>query len=232
MLIIIFLILIGLALTAARSYNALQTLAQDVKEKASNIQVAISNKHNQINQLIETVKNYQNMEQLVQLKVSQDITGAGLENSYRQSNTMFATIQGVAEKFPNLKASERYHSLEHSIKECEKEVQQRRERYNYAVKMYNQKRMRIPTIFLAKALGFSEAPYMQFDPTGLTDITSLNDFKTDDGERLQQIFSQAGNKISSIAMETGKVGKNLVDRIADSRKEISPNDDARTDNKY
>ncbi len=189
MILIIFLVLlIALAVKVVSSYNMLQTLSQDVKEKASNIQVAVSNKHNQINQLIDTVKNYQNLEQLTQLKISQDMTGAGLENSYKQTNAMFTTIQGIAERFPNLKASEQYHRLVDSIKECEKDVQQRRERYNYSVKIFNQKRSRIPTIFIANALGLKEAPYMQFDPSGLTDITTLKDFKTDDNERLQQLF--------------------------------------------
>ena len=57
---------------AVISYNTLQKMAQNVRESASNVQVAISKKLSLVNQLIEVVKNYQAGEQLVQLKVSQD----------------------------------------------------------------------------------------------------------------------------------------------------------------
>lgn len=215
-LIILLVLLIGLAVKVVSSYNMLQSLSQDVKEKASNIQVAVSNKHNQINQLIDTVKNYQNLEQVTQLKVSQDMTGAGLENSYKQTNAMFSTIQGIADKFPNLKASEQYHRLVDSIKECEKDVQQRRERYNYSVKIFNQKRLRIPTIFIANAVGLNEAPYMQFDPSGLTDITTLKDFKTDDNQRLQQLFP----KTTPISIETGSNNNEFLPSANDNSAQI------------
>lgn len=218
--VIFLLLLIGLAIKVAGSYNTLQTLSQDVKEKASNIQVAVSNKHNQINQLIDTVKNYQNLEQVTQLKVSQDMSGAGLENSYKQTNAMFSTIQGIADKFPNLKASEQYHRLVDSIKECEKDVQQRRERYNYSVKIYNQKRLRIPTIFIAKSLGLAEAPYMQFDPSGLTDITTLKDFKTDDAERIQQLFP----KTSPISIEPNYRNNGFIPGVNEHAPKTLPND--------
>ncbi len=191
---------------AARSYNSLQKLAQSVREKASNAQVAISKKLALINQLINVVKNYQEGEQLVQLKVSQDTSATHLANSYQQSGTVLATVQGIAEKFPNLKANEQYHRLVDSIQRCEQNIQDAREIYNRSVKEYNTERLRIPTIFIARPMGFPEAPYLQFDVTGMNEITSLQDFKTDDGERLQQLFAGAGNKIADFARQTGKAG--------------------------
>jgi len=59
MLTFIFIVLIVLVLWAARIYNSLQKLAQNVRESSSNVQVAISKKLSLINQLIEVVKNYQ-----------------------------------------------------------------------------------------------------------------------------------------------------------------------------
>ncbi|GGG83063.1 hypothetical protein GCM10007415_15030 [Parapedobacter pyrenivorans] len=212
-------LIVVILLFSAGSYNALQKLAQHVREAASNAQVAISKKLALINQLIDVVKNYQESEQLVQLKVSQDTSASDLAGSYQQSGNVLATVQGIAEKFPNLKANEQYHRLVDSIQQCEQNIQDSRERYNHAVKEYNTKRLRIPTVFIAKPLGFPEAPYLQFDVSGMNETTSLQDFKTDDGERLKQLFSGAGSKIVDLAGHAGKAGKELIDKVKDGQED-------------
>lgn len=218
---LIFIILLIVVITiGVTSYNALQKLGQDVREKASNTQVAISKKLTLINQLIDVVRNYQEGEQLVQLKVSQDTTAGNLASSYQQSGTVLAAVQGIAEKFPNLKASEQYHRLVDSIQHCEQNIQDSREGYNHAVKEYNTRRARIPVVFFARTIGFPEAPYLQFDISGVNTVTSLQDFKTDDGERLQQIFSTTGNKLAELATKAGKAGKDLGKDIASKIKEL------------
>lgn len=212
-MIFLVLLLIVAAAMAVISYNALQKQGQDVREKASNTQVAISKKLTLINQLIDVVKNYQEGEQLVQLKISQDATTGNLANSYQQTGAIMAAVQGIADKFPNLKASEQYHRLVDSIQQCEQNIQDCREKYNHAVKEYNTRRSKIPTVFFAKTMGFPEAPYLQFDISGNQDVTSLQAFKTDDGERLQQLLSGAGSKIAGLASQAGKAGAHLVDKI-------------------
>lgn len=217
-LIFILAIILGFA---AYSYNVLQKLAQEVREKSSNCQVIISKKLSLINQLIDVVKNYQEGEQLVQLKVSNDNTTAAMMNAYQQSGSVLSTIQGMSERFPNLKANEQYHRLISNIEICEKEIQQTREKYNKSVKEYNTKRLGIPTIFIARSIGFSEAPYLQFDISGATDVTSLKEFKTDDGARLQELLSGAGNKIGSatkaLANQAGVAGKLIAEKIKEKQ---------------
>jgi LemA protein len=220
MLLLILLIVGGLAFWLARQYNNLQKLAQNVRESASNVQVAISKKLSLINQLIEVVKNFQAGEQLVQLQVSHDNSVAAMSSSYQQSGTVLSSIQGMADRFPNLKTSEQYHRLVNNIEACETEIGQRRSGYNAVVKRYNSHRLAIPTIFIARSMGFGEAPYLQFDQSGASDPNSLKEFRTDDGERLQQLLSGAGNSIAkttrNLAQQAGKQGKLLVDKLKDS----------------
>jgi len=216
MFLLLTFIIAALLFTTIGSYNSLQKLAQDVRESGSNIQVALSKKLASLNQLIDVVKNYQEGEQLVQLKVSQDVSTANLASSYQQSGSVLATVQGIAEKFPNLKASEQYHRLIDSIQACEQNIQFSREKYNSTVKLYNTKRVKVPTVFIAKTFRFPEAPYLQFDISGVHDVTSLKDFKTDDGDRLQQLLSGAGHKIVDLAGKAGKAGKDLANKIKDS----------------
>src|SRR5690606_32953453 len=174
MVFFLFLIVAAALTLSAMSYNSLQKLSHDVREKASNAQVAISKKLALVNQLIGVVKNFQEGEQLSQLKVSQDTVAATLANSYQQSGAVLATVQGIADKFPNLKASEQYHRLVDSIQQCEQNIQTSRESYNHAVKEYNTKRVRIPDVFIARSMNFPEAPYMQFDLSGFNEVTTLN----------------------------------------------------------
>lgn len=205
---------------AVRAYNGLQKLAQNVRESASNVQVAISKKLSSINQLIEVVKNFQAGEQLVQLQVSQDQSAAAMSNAYQQSGSTMSVIQGVADRFPNLKASEQYHRLINNIETCEADIGAARTRYNAVVKHYNSYRLGIPTVFIARSMGFGEAPYLQFDQSGVGDPNSLKEFRTDDGERLQQLLSGAGNSIAkttrSLAQHAGNAGKKLADKIKEA----------------
>jgi LemA protein len=214
MFLILLILVIGLLIGCSLSYNGLQTLAQEVREKSSNVQISISKKLGLVNQLIDVVKNYQEGEQLTQLKVSQDNSAVGLAQSYQQSGAVLATVQGMAERFPNLKANEQYHRLVDSIQHCEQNIQNTRETYNKSVKAYNTKRVKIPDLFVARALGFPEAPYMEFDMTGLTEVNSLKSFKTDDGERLEQLLTGAGHRIAGVANQAGNAGKHLAEKAS------------------
>ena len=213
LLIWIAIILVGIALF---SYNKLQRLSQDIQEKSSNVQVAISRKLSLINQLIDVVKNFQEGEQFTHLKISEDSSVSSLIGAYQRSGQVLTSIQGAAERFPKLKASEQYHRLIDNIQECENNIQQWRQAYNATVKNYNTVCLSIPTVFVARTLGFGKAPYLEFDISGVNDVTSLKEFKTDDGERLQQMLTSAGGNIAgatrAVALQATQKGKMLVDR--------------------
>jgi LemA protein len=44
-------------------------------------------------------------------------------------------------------------------------------------------------------MGFSEAPYLEFDLSSMKEISTLKEFKTDDGERLEKLLTGAGNQL-------------------------------------
>lgn len=193
---LLFWLVIVLGVIAFLSYNKLQSHAQAIRESSSNIQVAVSKKLALLNQLIDVVKNFQESEQFTYLKIAQDTSTAGLTSAYQQSGTILTSLQGVAERFPNLKASEQYHRLINNIEACESNIQDQRQSYNLTVRKYNTVRLSMPTVFVAGMLGFSTAPYLEFDISGVTEPGHLKNFKTDDGERLQQLLSHAGGQIA------------------------------------
>lgn len=126
------------------SYNKLQRAAQNVKEKSSNIQIALSKKISEINQLLTMVKGYQEFEQFTQLRVATVSDVAGMAAVYQQSNTTLAAIQTAAQRFPELLTSTQYHRLIDSIQYCEANIQENRMVYNQAVNAYNSICLAIP----------------------------------------------------------------------------------------
>lgn len=208
-----------LGFIAFKSYNKLQRHAQAIHERSSNIQVAVSKKLSLINQLIDVVKNFQESEQFTHLKIAQDNSSASLSSAYQQSSVILTSLQGVAERFPTLKASEQYHRLVDSIQGCETDVQGQRESYNLAVREYNTVRLSMPTVFVAAMMGFSIAPYLEFDVAGIAEPGHLKSFKTDDGERLQQLLSSAGGQIAGasrlLVNQATLAGKIAVEAVRD-----------------
>lgn len=216
---------IPLAIYAAYTYNKLQRQAQEVREATSNVQVAVSKKLNLLNQLVDIVKGYQESEQFTHLKVSQDQNAVALAAAYQQSGSLLTTLQGMADRYPELRASEQYHRLIDSIQHCELDIQQVRQLYNATVKHYNNAYLTFPTVLVAPLLGFSKAPYLEFDTQGNVDATALKSFQTDDGERLKQLLSSAGGHLAgatkALAGQAGQAGKLLAGQAGQAGKLIA-----------
>lgn len=213
-----------LGFVALKSYNKLQALGQRLREASSNSEVAVSRKLSLINQLIDLVRNYQDFEQFTHLKISGDNTES-LSQAWSQAGQVLSSIQGLAQRFPELRASEQYNNLASSIQLSEQAIMDARERYNAAVRDYNTARATIPTVFVARWLGFSEAPYLEFDHSGVGQVTTLKDFKTGDGERLQQLLQGAGTKLvdssRAVAAGTLQAGRALQERLQTATQEAT-----------
>lgn len=181
------------------------------------MQISVSKKITLLNQLIDVVRNFQESEQFTHIKISQDTSNSGLLSAYQQSGMLLTSLQGAAQRFPELRASEQYHRLIDSIQHCEADIQVRRQAYNATVRDYNSICLSIPTVFVSRFMGFSSAPYLEFDISGACDVTSLKEFKTDDGERLQQILTGAGDRLMSasklIANQAGEAGRQLANAV-------------------
>jgi len=217
----VFWVVVILGVVAFFTYNKLQRLAQEVKEKTSNVGVAISTKINLINQVIDAVQNYQQGEQLVQLKISADMNQAAMIMAYQKSNNILASVQSLANRSPDLKASEQYHRLIDSVQECEANIQRMRLSVNSAVKTYNSECLSIPTVFVAKFLGFSSAPFLEFDASGAGEMTKLKEFKTDDGERLHQLMAGGVSALAGAAKGLAAGAEQAGKMIANKVKEAS-----------
>jgi len=219
----LFFIVIVLTVIALFGYNSLRSLAEQIRESWSNIGVTARKQVSLINQLIEVVKGFQESEKLVMLKVSDDMSSANsVSQMHQQAGMVLSTVSGMARQFPELKSNQQYARLIDSIQACEAQLENARQTYNKSIKAYNTKRSSIPTVFYAHLLGFKPAGYLEFDGSGETsDTGSMNTFVSDDGERVNALLGQAGNKLLNLSSRAIETGKGVTQKAIESGKALA-----------
>lgn len=202
-------------------YNALRALSEALRESWSNIGVVGRKQASLINQLIDVVKGYQESEKLVMLKVSEDMTSANnVAQMHQQSGMVLSTVTGMARTFPELKSNAQYQRLIDSIQSCETQLEAARQGYNQKVKEYNTKRSSIPSVFYAHTLGFKPASYLELDVNAQSsDMDTMKTFSSaDDGERLNMLMGQAGNKLLDISSKAYEMGRDVTNKAVEGGK--------------
>lgn len=228
---IILLVLIGSVLyILLNAYNTLQRKAQEIRESLSNISVTMSKKVGLINQLVDVVKNYQDSENLVHLSAVKETGVSAVQSTLKDTTMMMTTMQSMAERYPNLKADQQYHRLIDNIEGLEDELAQYRKGYNSKVKDYNTSRASIPTVFVANALGFTNAPYL--DMSMESEGTILNEFKTDNGERLNALLNTAKNNIVDSSRSIAQSSKGAIGKAKNVHKKPLPQESSYEDTMY
>ena len=217
-------LLVVLGVVALLGYNALRHLSEAIKEAWSNIGVTAKKQVSLINQLIEVVKGYQESEKFVMLKVSDDVSSAaGVAQLYQQSGVVMSSISGMAQKFPELKANDQYQRLIDSIQACESQLENVRQSYNSAVKVYNSKRSSIPHVFYASTLGFKVAPYLEFSGNEISaNVGAMQSFTSDaDGDRLNALLSSAGSSALKLGGKAFNSGATIATKALESGKVLA-----------
>jgi len=92
-------------------------------------------------------------EQLQQFQASQD----GLSSA-------LSRLLVVVERYPELKATQAYRDLQVQLEGTENRIAVERQRYNEVAREYNTSRNRVPAVFVARFLGFSEKAYFESKP--------------------------------------------------------------------
>jgi hypothetical protein len=212
-----------LAVLAFWGYNKIHRLSENVKEAWSNIAVVTRKKVALVNQLIDVVKGYQESEKLVMLKISDDLTVGTLQQAHQQTGAIMTAINGMAQRFPELKSGQQYSRLVDSIQESEANLEGARTRYNAAAKEYNVVRTTIPHVFYSGLLGFHPAAYLDLDAVESADAGMQKPMISDDGERVNELLGMAASKMLGAAKRVAEQGRLLAEKGA---AHLNQNDDA------
>jgi len=154
-----FLFVIGVLVYVVILYNELVRLRNDNDRAWANIDVLLKQRHDEIPNLVETVKGYMQHEQQTLVAVTQarsaSMNAASIGQKARADLLMTGALRGlfaVAENYPQLKANENFLKLQNRITELEERIADRREFFNDDVNTYNTRIGQIPEVFVASFL--------------------------------------------------------------------------------
>ena len=141
-------------------YNELVRLRNDNDRAWANIDVLLKQRHDEIPNLVESVKGYMQHERDTLLALTEARSAfqqAGTIAQKAQADLMMTgalrSLFAVAENYPNLKANENFLKLQGRISELEERIADRREFFNDDVNTYNTRIRQFPEVFLASTMG-------------------------------------------------------------------------------
>jgi LemA protein len=150
------LLIVGVAIYVVILYNELVRLRNDNDRAWANIDVLLKQRHDEIPNLVETVKGYMQHEQQTLVAVTQaraaSMNAASVRQKAQADLMMTGALRGlfgVAENYPQLRANENFLKLQNRISELEERIADRREFFNDDVNTYNTRIGQIPEVFVA-----------------------------------------------------------------------------------
>jgi len=155
-----FFLVAGLLTYVVMLYNELIRLRNDNDRAWANIDVLLKQRHDEIPNLVATVKGYmqherQTLESVAQARAAA-ISAITISQKAQADLLLTGALRGlfaVAENYPQLKANDNFLRLQNRISELEERVADRREFFNDDVNTYNTRINQIPEVFLASFMG-------------------------------------------------------------------------------
>src|SRR5229473_2722747 len=152
----VFFVLVGILLYLIIVYNGLVRLRNDNDRAWANIDVLLKQRHDEIPNLVETVKGYMQHEQQTLVAVTQaraaSVNAASVRQKAQADLKMTGALRGlfaVAENYPQRRTNENFLKLQYRISELEERIADRREFFNDEFKTYNTRIGQIPQVFVA-----------------------------------------------------------------------------------
>src|ERR671923_1885111 len=182
---VIVIIIVALLLLAGLVYvlmrNSLVSLNQRVSEAWSGIDVQLKRRHDLVPNLVETVKGYATHERETFEKVTQARAAAmqasGPAEAGQAEGQLTAALGGlrvVAEKYPELRATENFQQLQRQLSELEDEIQASRRIYNSNVQAYNTKIQIFPMSIVASQGGFTAKEFFEIEDASDREVPEVS----------------------------------------------------------
>lgn len=177
----IILIVLIFSATIAGTYNSLVQLDQAAQSQWAQVENVYQRRADLIPNLVNTVKGAANFEQSTLTAVTEarakvgQVTSGAVENIARDPqafarfqqaqdglSSALSRLMVVAERYPELKATQNFRDLQVSVEESENRISIERMRFNNAAQEFNTKRDRFPTVIIASLFPkFQEKPYFK-----------------------------------------------------------------------
>jgi len=149
-------------------YNELVRLRNDNDRAWANIDVLLKQRHDEVPNLVATVKGYMDHERQTLDAVTQartaSMSAASIPLKAQADLMLTGALRGlfaVAERYPDLKANQNFLALQKRISELEERIADRREFFNDDVATYNTRIRQLPEVFLAKMMALQPRQLFQ-----------------------------------------------------------------------
>jgi LemA protein len=178
--VVLVLIIFGGAI--ASTYNSLVRLDQAAQTQWAQVENQYQRRTDLVPNLVNTVKGAANFEQSTLTAVTEarsrvgQVTSGAVENIARdpqafarfqqaqdQLSSALSRLMVVAERYPELKATQNFRDLQVQLEGTENRIAVERMRFNEAAMVFNTKRDTFPTVLIAGLFGsrFQEKPYFK-----------------------------------------------------------------------
>src|SRR3954465_13873802 len=165
---------------AALTFNALVRGRSRVDEAWSDVDVQLRRRHDLVPNLIEAVLGYAEHEQHTMSVVAdaRDEAAAAHEGAQRERaetelSDALSQLRAIAERYPELAASESFLRLQRQLAEIENEVRAARRIYNSNAEQYNSRVQSLPSSLVAAAGSFRPRRYFEVAPSTAIPMRAL-----------------------------------------------------------
>ena len=171
---IIVAVIVVLVLWLFSGYNGMVSSQEEVTTELANVETQYQRRADMMPQLAKIVKAYakherETFEQVTKARAAvgqvkldaNNLTEANLKQftaAQGELTNAFSKLMLVAERYPELKASENFKALQIQEEGTENRISEARRKYNEAVQSYNVKVRRMPNAIIAGLLGFDTMP--------------------------------------------------------------------------
>ncbi|MCB1914740.1 MAG: LemA family protein [Rhodocyclaceae bacterium] len=178
--IVLLSVLAAAALYAIVIYNNLVRLKHNIAKAWANIDVLLKQRHDELPKLVEVCRQYKQFEESTLTRVIEararvsdaraqhDVPALGAAEGLLRSG--LGQIFAVAEAYPELKANEHFMQLQTRITSLENGIADRREWYNESVNVHNVRIEQFPDLLVARVLGFTGQPLLEFATAEKADV--------------------------------------------------------------
>ena len=179
MSILLIVVLSFLSILLLLFYNLLVRREEKANKSFADIQAQYQKKLDLVPVLLEAVKNYAAHEKETQLQVTQarskvqevmeGFLAFGKEKlkkfleSQKELNTGLVRLFALAEKYPDLKASANFLTIQKQLEDIENTIARKREIYNNQVRVYNSSLRYFPMNLIVKVFKFEPKEYFEME---------------------------------------------------------------------
>ena len=164
-------------------FNGLVRLRNQVKNAWAQIDVQLKRRHDLIPNLIETVKGYMKYERATLEAITkartlaQQASSAGPAERGKvegELSTALNRLLAVAERYPDLKASQNFMALQEELASTENKISFSRQFYNDSVMQYNNQTQMFPSNIIAGMFGFGKRDFFQLEGAAEREVPKVS----------------------------------------------------------